>query len=198
VLARPTASSLAGTSRSVTCHGWPTAKQHVPRSGDGVLQAGTPVPVTAPHVPLTMTFVPITSHSETAMIRTLSQCARPPPLVAQIPTRTGQSLSAANRFPSATPTDVRGGLHSSRVTQRNISQRRTFYVVATKCCPGSAAPRPTLYHGERGGARKYRWTKRRRRAMAIAQRELSTPSVSSPHPWRRGASCAHARVTASH
>jgi hypothetical protein len=51
---------------------------------------------------------------------------------------TGQSLSAVDRLPSATATDARGGLHSSRVTQRSISQRRQFYVVAaTNCCPGS-------------------------------------------------------------
>src|SRR5205823_7201032 len=89
-----------------------------------IRQQGTHVPTTAPHMPLTTTFVPITSHQERVMIRTLSQSARPPPLVAPNPTRTGQSLCAADRLPSATAADARGGLHSSGVTRRSTSQRR--------------------------------------------------------------------------
>jgi hypothetical protein len=63
--------------------GVPKAEQHVLRSGDDIRQQGTPVRMTATHVPLTTTVVPITSHQEPVMIRTLSQSARPPPLIAR-------------------------------------------------------------------------------------------------------------------
>jgi hypothetical protein len=70
VLARPTGRSLAGTSRSVTCHSALLTAQHVPRSGGGGLQTGTPVPMTALYVPLTTTFVSITTTFVPITVRT--------------------------------------------------------------------------------------------------------------------------------
>ncbi|HKW09748.1 MAG TPA: hypothetical protein VJO33_05165, partial [Gemmatimonadaceae bacterium] len=63
--------------------------------------------MTAPLVPLITTVVPIAVHLETATIRILSQSVRPSPLVVPNAIRTGQSLSAANRFPSAAAAGAR-------------------------------------------------------------------------------------------
>src|SRR5437879_10755530 len=119
-----TGRSLAGTSRLLTSHGVPTAAQRVRRSGDNVLQADTPVPMTALQVPLiatfvslTATFVSITSHSERAIIRTLSQSARPPPLVVRNQERAVATLSAADRSPSASATNAHGDQRAHRLSE---------------------------------------------------------------------------------
>jgi hypothetical protein len=59
-------------------------------------------------------------------------------------------------LPAVTATDARGGALSLRVAQRSTSQQEKCYAVTTKCCPGSAAPRSTLCHRERGAAHEHR------------------------------------------